>query len=293
MERKSTLFRRQLARPGAILSAGVYDALSARMAELAGFDAVHHSGYGTAAALLGAPDIGLVDFSEMCRQVKNIARSVSIPVLGDADTGYGNALNVYRTVQEYVWTGASGTFIEDQQWPKRCGHMEGKRVVSREEMRSKLRAAVDARDEEDPDFVIIFRTDALAVEGLDSALDRARDALDVGADVIFVEALRTREEMERVVDEIGAPLMLNLIEGGKTPLLSLNEAQTMGFKYVVFALSALYGAVRGMKEALEALVATGRTGTVPSPSFDDFAPIVRSDLYAERARRYGFEPPGC
>ncbi len=288
-----TRIHRILEQVGAIAFPGVYDTLSAIISQRVGFPMGFVSGYSVAAASIGEPDLGLLTQTEMIDRARRICGSVEIPIIVDADTGYGNALNVYRTVQEYVWTGASGTFIEDQQWPKRCGHMEGKRVVSREEMRSKLRAAVDARDGEDRDFVIIFRTDALAVEGLDSALDRARDALDVGADVIFVEALRTREEMERVVDAIRAPLMLNLIEGGKTPLLSLSEAQEMGFKYVVFALSALYGAVRGMKEALDAIVATGRTGTVPSPSFDDFAPIVRSDLYAERARRYRFEPSGC
>lgn len=287
LNKTSTALRGLLARPGAIVSAGVYDALSARIAEMAGFEAVHHSGYGTAASVLAQPDVGLLDFSEMCRQVKNISRSVSIPVLGDADTGYGNALNTHRTVREYVWAGAAGTFLEDQQWPKRCGHMAGKAVIPWEEMAGKLRSAIDARDAEDRDFVLIYRTDALAVNGFEDALDRAKRARDLGVDMIFVEALETVEQMERVVAEVDAPLMLNLIEGGRTPLVSAEEGERMGFKYIVFALSALYAAASGMLQALKEIRKTGRCGgSIPTMSFADFAEIVNVKGIEDLEQRY-------
>ncbi len=287
MKKTSTALRELIARPGAIVSAGVYDALSARIAEMAGFEAVHHSGYGTAASVLAQPDVGLLDFSEMCRQVKNISRAVTLPVLGDADTGYGNALNTCRTVREYVWAGAAGTFLEDQQWPKRCGHMSGKAVISWEEMSGKLRAAIDARNAEDSDFVLIYRTDAVAVNGFEDALDRARRARDLGVDMIFVEALETVEQMERVVAEIDAPLMLNLIEGGRTPLVSAEEGERMGFKYIVFALSSLYAAASGMLQAMREIRRTGRCGgDIPTMSFADFAEIVNVGAIEEMEKRY-------
>lgn len=287
MKRTSTKFRELLARPGAIVAPGVYDALSARLSEMAGFEAVHHSGYGTAASVLAQPDVGLLDFSDMCRQIKNISRAVSIPVMGDADTGYGNALNTYRTVREYIWAGAAGTFLEDQQWPKRCGHMSGKAVVPWEEMAGKLKAAIDARNVEDPDFVLIYRTDAVAVNGFEDALDRAKRAQDLGVDMIFVEALENMEQMERVVAEIEAPLMLNLIEGGKTPLVSAEEGEKMGFKYIVFALSALYAATRGMMEALQEIKRTGRCGgDIPTMSFSEFAEVVNVEGIQKLEKRY-------
>ena len=225
-----------------IIAPGVYDALSARICEMVGFEAVSHSGYGTAAATLGQPDIGLLDMTEMARQDGSVANAVETPVLGDADTGFGNAVNAYRTVQEYIRAGAAGLFIEDQALPKRCGHMRGKQVISKREMLGKLKAAMDARDERDPDFVIMCRTDAIAVNGFEDALDRAKAAVDLGVDMIFVEAMETREQMERVGREIRAPLMLNLVEGGRTPLMTYKEAEEMGFKYVVPALTALSAA---------------------------------------------------
>ena len=210
--KKSLLLRKMFEKPGAIVAPGAYDALSAKLVERAGFKIVQHSGYGTAASLLAKPDIGLVDFTEMCHQVKTMARSVSIPVIGDADTGYGNAINVFRTIQEYIWAGAAALFIEDQVWPKRCGHMFGKQVISKEEMKGKLNVAIKARDEIDTDFMLCYRTDALAVNGLGDAIDRGKMAVDLGVDYVFIEAIESHEQMYKIVKDIKAPLMLNLIE---------------------------------------------------------------------------------
>jgi methylisocitrate lyase len=284
----TTALRALLARPGLIIAPGVYDALSARICEMVGFEAVSHSGYGTAAATLGCPDIGLLDLTEMVRQVGAVARAVQIPVLGDADTGFGNALNAHRTVQEYVRAGAAGLFIEDQVSPKRCGHMRGKQVVSKEEMLGKLRAAMDARDELDPDFVIMCRTDAIAVHGIEDALDRAKAAVDLGVDMVFVEALETREQMERVGREVKAPLMLNLIEGGRTPLVTYREAEALGFKYLALAITALSAAARGMYDVLRRVREDGASDRYLDRlfTFQEFARIVRLDRFREMEDRY-------
>jgi len=277
-----------LARPGLINAPGVYDALSARICEMVGFEAVSHSGYGTAAATLGQPDIGLLDMTEMARQVGSVANAVQIPVLGDADTGFGNAVNVYRTVQEYIRAGAAGLFIEDQVLPKRCGHMRGKQVISRQEMLGKLQAAMDARDERDPDFVIMCRTDAIAVNGFEDALDRAKAAVDLGVDMIFVEAMETRGQMERVGREIRVPLMLNLVEGGRTPLVSYRDAEALGFKYVVPALTALLAAAKGMYDVMRRVREEGVSDAYMDRlfSFQEFAKIVHLDRFRQMEDRY-------
>jgi len=283
MAKMSTVLRALLKRPGLIVAPGVYDALSARICEMVGFEAVSHSGYGTAAATLGQPDIGLLDMTEMARQVGSVANAVQIPVLGDADTGFGNAVNAYRTVQEYIRAGAAGLFIEDQVLPKRCGHMRGKQVISKQEMLGKLKAAMDARDERDPDFVIMCRTDAIAVNGFDDALDRAKAAVDLGVDMIFVEAMETRDQMERVGREIRVPLMLNLVEGGRTPLMTYKEAEEMGFKYVVPALTALSAAAKGMYDVMRRVREEGVSDRYADRlfTFQEFARIV----HMERFRR--------
>ncbi len=283
MAQMSKALRALLKRPGLIIAPGVYDALSARICEMVGFEAVSHSGYGTAAATLGQPDIGLLDMTEMARQVGSVANAVQIPVLGDADTGFGNAVNAYRTVQEYIRAGAAGLFIEDQVLPKRCGHMRGKQVISKQEMLGKLKAAMHARDERDSDFVIMCRTDAIAVNGFEDALDRAKAAVDLGVDMIFVEAMETREEMERVGREIRVPLMLNLVEGGRTPLMTYKEAEELGFKYVVPALTALLAAAKGMYDVMRRVREEGVSDAYLDRlfSFQEFARIV----HMERFRR--------
>jgi methylisocitrate lyase len=285
---KGKALRALLARPGVIVAPGVYDALSARICEMAGFEAVSHSGYGTAAAMLGQPDIGLLDMTEMVRQVGAVARAVEVPVLGDADTGFGNAVNAYRTVQEYIRAGAAGLFIEDQVQPKRCGHMRGKQVISMPEMLGKLRAAMDARDAADPDFVIMCRIDSIAVHGFEDALDRARAAQELGVDMIFVEALETREQMERVGREIRVPLMLNLIEGGRTPLLSYAEAEALGFKYIALALTALSAAARGMYDVMRRVREEGVSDAYLDRLFtmQEFAQVVHMDRFRQMEDRY-------
>jgi methylisocitrate lyase len=288
MVSKGKILRALLQRPGLIIAPGVYDALSARICEMVGFEAVSHSGYGTAAATLGQPDIGLLDMTEMVRQVGSVANAVEIPVLGDADTGFGNAVNAYRTVREYSRAGAAGLFIEDQVLPKRCGHMRGKQVISMPEMLGKLRAAMDARNECDPAFVIMCRIDAIAVNGFDDALDRAKAAVDLGVDMIFVEAMETREQMERVGREIRAPLMLNLIEGGRTPLVTYRDAEEMGFKYVVPALTALSAAAKGMYDVMRRVREEGVSDGYLDRlfSFREFAQIVRLERFRAMEERY-------
>jgi methylisocitrate lyase len=288
MASKGKTLRSLLQRPGLIIAPGVYDALSARICEMVGFEAVSHSGYGTAAVTLGRPDIGLLDMTEMVRQVGSVAKAVEIPVLGDADTGFGNAVNVFRTVQEYIRAGAAGLFIEDQVQPKRCGHMRGKQVISTAEMLGKLRAAMDARDELDPSFVIMCRTDAIAVNGFEDALDRAKAAADLGVDMIFVEALETREQMARVGREIPRPLMLNFIEGGRTPLITYAEAEALGFKYIALAITALSAAAKGMYDVMRRVREEGASNAYLDRlfTFQEFAQVVRLDRFRQMEDRY-------
>lgn len=285
---KGRILRALLQRPGVVVAPGVYDALSARICEMVGFEAVSHSGYGTAAATLGRPDIGLLDMTEMVRQVAAVAGAVEVPVLGDADTGFGNAINAYRTVEEYIRAGAAGLFIEDQVLPKRCGHMRGKQVISKTEMLGKLKAAKDARDERDPEFVIMFRTDAIAVNGFEDALDRAKAAVDLGVDMVFVEALETREQMERVGREVRVPLMLNLIEGGRTPLLTYAEAEALGFKYIALALTALSAAAKGMYDVMRRVREEGISTAYLDRLFtmQEFARVVHLDRFRQMEDRY-------
>lgn len=275
-KKKSVAFRKMLSEPRVIVMPGAYDALSAKLVEDAGFKTIVHTGYGTAASLLGMPDIGLVGFKEMVSRASSIARAVNIPVVGDSDTGYGNAINAYRTVKEYIWGGLAGLFMEDQVWPKRCGHMFGKQIISKEEMVGKIKAAVDARNEEDPDFVIGARTDAIAVKGIDEAIERGKAYSEAGADYVFIEAYENVEQMKKAVKEVKTPLMLNLIEGGKTPLVSVKEAEEMGFKIVIFPLTTLYAATKGMHDVLAILKEKGSAEPYLDKLmiFSDFAKIV-------------------
>jgi 2-methylisocitrate lyase-like PEP mutase family enzyme len=252
----STKYRKLLNEPGTVFMAGVYDSLSAVLAERAGFNIVTHTGYGTAASLLGMPDVGLVSFKEMCDRVTYIARSINIPLMTDADTGYGNAINVYRTVKEYIGGGAAGLFIEDQAWPKRCGHMAGKTVIPAEEMVGKIKAAIDSRNEYDPDFVIGARTDSLSTDGFDEAIRRAQLYSHAGVDFVLIEAYENIDQMKIAIKKVEKPLMLNLVEGGKTPLINAKQAQSLGFKFVAFPLTTLLSATKAMIHTLEILKKT-------------------------------------
>ncbi len=235
---------------------GCYDALGARLIEQAGHDAVYMTGFGTTASLLGRPDVGLLGLTEMVDNARRIVAATDLPVLADADTGYGNQINVIRTVQEYERAGVAGIHIEDQMLPKKCGHMENKTVVEPDEMIAKVRAAADARV--DPDFVLIARTDARAPHGLEEAIERARGCLDAGADVLFVEALQGRDELEEVAKEFaGVPLLFNWAEGGKTPPLTYDEIAELGFALIIMPIGTLLAATAAMRSFLELLKTDG------------------------------------
>ncbi len=249
-------FRGLFEKPGLIFRPCAYDALSAIIIEKVGFEVVGTTGYGIAASLLGVPDIGLVSFGEMLERVRTIVNAVSIPVDVDADTGYGNPLNVYWTVYNLAKVGAAGVRIEDQVWPKKCGHMKGKMIISKEEMVQKIKAAVKARNEIDPDIIIGARTDARAIAGLDEAIERGVAYAKAGADYVYVEAPQSLEEVELLVKKIPAPIAFNIIPGGKTPPFSVNELERIGVKYLSIPMVALYAATKAMMEALKVLKET-------------------------------------
>lgn len=257
----ATQLRHLLSRPDIVAAPGAYDGISATLIEQAGFPAVYMTGAGTSAAK-GFPDYGLLTMSEMVENAAVIARTVTVPVISDADTGYGNELNVTRTVREFEARGVAAIHIEDQVAPKRCGHLDGKEVVSREEFEIKIRAAVAAR--RDTDFVIIARTDARAVIGFDEALARANLALAAGADMAFVEAVASMEEMAATPRQVNGPCLLNVVPGGKTPLVSLDDAQAMGYRLAIFPGLALRGAIRAIDEVLGRLQ-VNRIADPPAP----------------------------
>ncbi|MDY6780289.1 MAG: isocitrate lyase/PEP mutase family protein [Halobacteria archaeon] len=264
---------------------GAYDALSAKLVEEAGFETVFTSGFGISASTLGLPDLGYLDMSENVGRVRQISRAVEIPLVADMDTGYGNALNVRRTVRECIDAGVAGAILEDQEWPKRCGHMDEKRVVPAEEHARRIEAAADVRDESPNDFVIIGRTDAREPHGLDEAIRRGREYEEAGADVVFVEAPESRDELETVADAFDAPTFANMIEGGKTPYLPYQELDEIGFDIVVYPLSSLFAATRAMKETLETLREEGETTGVPTATFDEFDEVIGAEEQRERKGR--------
>jgi carboxyvinyl-carboxyphosphonate phosphorylmutase len=266
MNNKSRKNLRALMQNGIITAPGAYDAWSAMLIEKAGFPAVYMTGYGVVASLLGKPDIGLITMAEMAHAAHNIVSAVDIPVIADADSGYGTALNVMRTVYEYEMAGVAAIQLEDQVVIKRCGHMEGKQIVSQEEMVSRIKAAISAR--QDPDLVLIARTDARAVLGLDEAIIRAKAYVAAGADVVFLEALCSREEMQRACSELDVPLLANMVDGGKTPLLSVEELQAMGYRLVIYPLIPLYAATKNCMSALQTLKASGDSNAVQNRLVD-------------------------
>lgn len=256
----SQTLRERLAGPGMIVAPGAYDAIGARLIEQAGFAACYMTGAGTAAAR-GFPDFGLLTMGEMVDNAGIMARAISIPLIADADTGYGNELNVTRTVREYEARGVAGIHLEDQMAPKRCGHLDGKEVVSRDEFVSKIRAAVEARSTSA--FIIIARTDARAVHGLDEAIHRANAALAAGADMAFVEATQSPEEVARVPREVDGPCLLNVVPGGRTPVYDLREAEQMGYKLAILPGLMLRATIEAGDAALADLCATHRVAPTP------------------------------
>jgi len=230
--RRATRLRRALAEGPLLLAPGAYDCISARLIDQAGFETLYVTGSGVSLSALGAPDVGLMSFQEVLDRVKRIADSVSIPVIADADTGYGGPLNVIRTVRELEQAGVAAIQLEDQRWPKRCGHEPGRRLVGVDEMAGRLRAAVDAR--RDPDTLIIARTDARSELGIDAAIERSGAYVDAGADAIFVESPETREEMRLVTAAIQRPTLANMVEGGRTPILPAAELDALGFRLAIY-----------------------------------------------------------
>lgn len=278
-------FRQMLREPGIIMVPGAYDCLTARIIQQAGFPAVYMTGAGTSVARLGYPDLGLATMTEMVSNAANIAAAVEVPVIADADTGYGGVLNVQRTVREYERAGVAAIHIEDQESPKRCGHLDDKRVIPVEEMVRKVRAAVDARSDED--FTIIVRTDALAVTDWDDTMRRCQAYVEAGADVLFVEALRSPEEADRVTSNFGVPLLYNYVESGKSPLIPAAELERLGFKLVIFPGSAFMVVCRAVGDLMRELKEQGTTAHLLEgmTSLQQCFEIVGiSDMLAQDAR---------
>jgi 2-methylisocitrate lyase-like PEP mutase family enzyme len=250
---------RRLVTPGAgLLVPGAYDGVSARLVERAGFEAVYLTGYGTAASRLGLPDLGFAGLAEMADQVRHLAAAVRIPLIADADTGYGGPLAVERTVRAYEAAGVAGLHLEDQVWPKRCGHLAGKDVVPREEMVAKLRAAVEAR--RDPGLLLIARTDAIAVTGFADALARASAYAEAGADMLFVEAPTTVAEVEAIPKALPVPCLFNYAPSGRSPLLPVARLRALGYALVILPVQPLFAATRAVADYLAALRAAGEPG---------------------------------
>jgi 2,3-dimethylmalate lyase len=258
---RAARLRELLSGPKPLTAPGCYDALGARLIEEAGFDVVYMTGFGTSASLLGRPDVGLTNQSEMVDNIRRIVLATSLPVIADADTGYGNAMNVIRTVQLWEQAGAAGFHLEDQVTPKKCGHMNNKQVIPAGEAINKIKAAVAARS--NPNTVIIARTDARAVEGLDAAIDRAKGFADAGADLLFVEALEGEGEIETVCERLrGYPLVFNWAEGGKTPPLTYGRISELGFNLIICPISTLLSATAAMRNALASIKAEGTPAAI-------------------------------
>jgi carboxyvinyl-carboxyphosphonate phosphorylmutase len=265
---------------------GVYDAIGAKIAQKVGFEAMFQTGYGTSATLLGLPDYGFIGATETTENARRICRAVSVPVIVDADTGYGNPLSVWKLVTELEAVGAAGIFLEDQKWPKRCGHMSGKEVIPKEEYSQKLQAALDARKSKD--FIIVARTDARAPEGLDAAIERGLQYKKIGADAIFIEAPKSIDEMKKIGRSIKAPLVANMIEGGATPLVSSKVLHKMGFKLILYPLSVLFANAFASMKILHELRKSGTTTRLKKNvvNFDQFNEIVDLTKFKKMERGY-------
>jgi carboxyvinyl-carboxyphosphonate phosphorylmutase len=270
---------------------GAYDCLTARIIEQAGFPAVYMTGAGTSVARLGYPDLALATMTEMADNAASIVEAVSVPVVADADTGYGGVLNVQRTIRQYQRAGVAAVHIEDQEFPKRCGHLDNKRVIPAEDMVQKIHAAVDARTDED--LVIIVRTDALAVNGWDDTMRRCEEYIKAGADMLFVEALRTPEEAEKAVKNLGVPLLYNFVETGKSPLIPASELERLGFKMVIFPVSALLTVCNVASHLMRELKEHGTTAHLMDNMVsvvEAFETVGLSQMLAQDDR-YAHSPP--
>ncbi|HVX67750.1 MAG TPA: oxaloacetate decarboxylase [Bryobacteraceae bacterium] len=272
--KNTTLLRRYISAPEILVIPGVHDPLCARIAKKVGFQAVFLSGYASSAALLGAPDVGLLTLTEMVDCARRIVEAVDLPVFADGDTGHGNAANVARTMRLFERAGVAAIFFEDQVSPKRCGHMSGKQVVAPEEMIARIHAAADARV--DPDLIIMARTDALAVNGIADAIERMGRYLEAGADMAFIEAPQSADQMRRILAGIKAPQMANMVPGGRTPILPARELEQLGFACVAYPTALTYVISRAARDLLEHLHRTGTTAGIEDRmmAFDEFNEMV-------------------
>jgi 2-methylisocitrate lyase-like PEP mutase family enzyme len=268
---------------------GCYDALSARIAEMAGFEAVLVGGFSTSASLFALPDFGILTQTEMIRTVRYVAQAVDIPVIADADTGYGGPINVIRTVKELENAGAKGMILEDQLWPKRCGHMTGKKVIPAEEYEQKLLAALETR--RDPGFFIVARTDALGPLGIEEAMRRANRYRELGADAIFVEAPKSKDDLRVVRQNVSGPLIANMIEGGLTPILTLEDFEELGYQFVGYVLSSIFTVAKALTGVLTELKAKGTTKQYEQhmTTFKEFTEIVRLPEFFALEQKYSLK----
>jgi methylisocitrate lyase len=266
---------------------GVYDALTAKIAEHVGFKAIFQTGYGTSASMLAMPDFGFLSITETLENARRITRAVNIPLIVDVDTGYGNPLTVWKLVKDLQKIGVSGIFLEDQVWPKRCGHMTGKEVIDDDEYVQKLKSAIDAKNN-NSDFIIVARTDARAPLGIDEAIRRGKRYRDVGADAIFVEAPHSVQELSVIASAIDAPLVANMIEEGVTPNLTSDELQKLGYNIALFPLSGLYSSTFALYNTFKTLKQTGTTMDLREKmiKFKEFNELVELDKYMDMERKY-------
>lgn len=270
----TTLLRQMLAGKNIVVAPGAHDALTAKIIEQVGFGAVYMTGYGQAASHLGKPDVGLLTMTEMLSRAANIVEAVNVPVIADADTGFGNAVNVMRTVREYEKAGVAAIQLEDQVAPKKCGHMTGRQVVSKEEMVGKIKAAVDVR--KDRDFMIIARTDARTVHGIGEALERAKAYEEAGADILFVESPESIEEMKQITSSFNVPVLANMVEGGRTPFLPAQELEALGYELVIFPTASTYLVTKAVSRLMTVLKQTGTTASlIPEMiTFEQFNDLI-------------------
>ena len=283
----TTRISQVLSDTGAIAFPGVFDTLSARIAQHVGFPMGFVSGYSVAATSIGEPDMGLLTQTEMVERARHICQSVDIPIIVDADTGYGNPLNVHRTVLQLIAAGAAGCFLEDQVWPKKCGHLQGKQVIARADYVHKIQAAVDARAGRD--FFIVARTDALAVEGMDEAVARVEAARAAGADASFIEAPGSVEDLREIGRRSPTPNVANMIEGGRTPVLAQQELAELGFQLILYPLCGIFAAARAMETMYRKLRDDGTTTGQEHQlmTFEQFNELIGVDSKYALARRFG------
>ena len=272
--RKTTMLRQMMTGKQIVVAPGAHDALTAKIIEQVGFSAVYMTGYGQAASHLGKPDVGLLTLTEMVARASNIVEAVNVPVIADADTGFGNAVNVMRTLREYEKAGVAAIQLEDQVAPKKCGHMTGRQVVSKEEMVGKIKAAVDVRT--DPDLMIIARTDARTVHGIGEALERAKAYEEAGADILFIESPETVEEMKQITTSFKVPVLANMVEGGRTPFLPVQELQGLGYDLVIFPTASTYLVTKALTRLMTVLKETGTTASlIPEMiTFEEFNDLI-------------------